>query len=128
MPLTDQAATNNIVLAQGQTIALPAGQYNSLKLLATGFDYGASNATFTVTYTDGTSTQWTQSFSDWASNANEPGETVVEQMTYRNTASGPQDIPMYLYGYTITLDPSKTVQSITLPSANVAILAMDLIN
>jgi hypothetical protein len=49
-------------------------------------------------------------------------------MAYRVTPSGGTQGPnWYLYEYSIALNPSKTVQSITLPAIrNVVVLAMTL--
>ncbi len=107
---------SNAVYAAGQTIALPAGHYNALQLLGTGIDGVQSGQILTITYTDGTTAQYTQSFSDWFSpsiNVNE-GEAVA--MAYRDRASGIQDARQFnAYGYTLALDSSKTVKSLTLP-------------
>jgi len=109
--------------AAGQTIALPAGRYNALQLLGTGIRGVQSGQVLTVTYTDGTTTQYTQSFSDWFSpsvNVNE-GEAVA--MAYRDRASGTQDARQFnVYGYTLALDSSKTVRSLTLPRNRAVVL------
>jgi hypothetical protein len=108
------------------TIALPAGSYASLNLLATGVNGNQPNQAFVVTYTDGTTQTFTQGVSDWGSPQNYPGESVALSMAYRvipggSTQSGPWD----LYGYSFALNSSKTVKSITLPAnRNVVVLAM----
>ncbi len=47
------------------TLALPAGNYSTLYMLATGVNGNQTNQTFVVTYTDGTTSTVTQSLSDW---------------------------------------------------------------
>jgi Chitobiase/beta-hexosaminidase C-terminal domain len=111
------------------TIALPAGSYASLNMLATGVDGNQANQVFVVTYTDGTTTSITQSLSDWYSPQSYAGESIASSMAYRITSSGAaDDRTFHLYGYSLALNASKTVQSITLPSnRDVVVLAIDLI-
>lgn len=109
--------TANVVSAQGQTINLPAGSYSAISFLGTGVDGSQGNQTFTVTYTDGTTQSFTQSFSDWFFPQGYAGETKAVQMAYRdNSGGGTTNGPLYLYGYSFALNSSKTVESITLPS------------
>jgi hypothetical protein len=111
------------------TIALPAGNDSTLSFLA-GSGYGPNlNQQFVVTYTDGTTTTLTQSLTDWGANASlYPGEANALSMATRITPSGTtQAGPWYLRGYTITLNPAKTVKSLTLPNnSHVVVFAVDL--
>ena len=118
----------NAVYGTGQTVALPQGRYRSLQLLATGIEGNQTDQPITVTYTDGTTSQLTASFSDWFTpsvNANE-GEAVA--MPYRNTSTGTPDNRQFnVYGYTLLLDSSKTIKSMTLPgNRDVIVLAATL--
>ena len=115
--------------ARVQTIALPAGNYSALNILATGVNGSQLNQTFVVTYSDGTATSTTQSLSDWTSPQNYAGESIVATMPYRVAASGTtQNKTTYLYGYSFTLNGAKTVKSLTLPNDwNVVVLAVDLV-
>jgi len=110
------------------TIALPAGNDESLNLLATGVRGNQPNQTFLITYTDGTTTSVTQSLSDWHTPQNYAGESTALTMAYRLTPSGATDSrPFYLYGYSFSLNPGKTVQSIALPNnRDVVVLSIDL--
>jgi hypothetical protein len=112
----------------GGTIALPAGSYSTLKLLATGVNGNQVSQTFTVTYTDGTTSKFTQSLSDWCTPQGYSGESNAILMTYRDNSNGTRDVrPMTLYGYTFNLSSGKTAKSITLPSnRNVVVLSMNL--
>lgn len=124
------------VYGTGSAITLPAGTYASLQLLATGINGNQTGQTITVTYSDGSTSQFTQSFSDWCSGLNgngcvstgsNSGESVALPMPYRDSAGGPDDRIFYLYAYSFSLNTSKTVQSITLPNnRNVVVLAMTL--
>jgi hypothetical protein len=111
-----------------QTVALPSGNYTSLKLLATGVNGNQPNQTFVITYTDGTTTSIMQSLSDWYTPQKYAGESIASTMSYRLTSTGGQDArTFYLYGYSLALNGAKTVKSITLPKTrNVIVLAMDL--
>jgi hypothetical protein len=100
-----------------ETIALPAGSYASLYLLGAG-SYGAqTNQSFVVTYTDGTTSTFTQTLSDWWASQGYPGETVVVSPSNIILSNGAVDAqPVNLYGYTFNLIASKTVASLKLPS------------
>jgi hypothetical protein len=118
---TENALTN-------ATIKLPAGKYSTLNLLGTGVLGNQTNQSFVVTYTDGTTSTFTQSLSDWFTPQGYNGESTVLTMAYRVSASGAQSPgPLYLYGYSFALNSAKTVASLTLPSnSKVVILAIDL--
>ena len=120
-------AAGGIDAASGGTIALPAGGYSSIDLLATGVNGNQVNQLFVVTYTDGTTTNITQSMSDWHTPQGYAGESPVLQMAYRITSNGTlDDRPFYLYGYSLATNSAKTVKSITLPkNRNVVVLAVD---
>jgi hypothetical protein len=120
----------DVVYGAGQTISLPAGRFNSLQILATGVQGNQTAQTFTVTYTDNTTATFTQSFSDWANPQSYPGESTVIAMPYRNLNSGgSQALTVTVDGYTINLDQTKTVKSITLPNnANLVLLSVILAN
>jgi hypothetical protein len=110
------------------TITLPAGNASSLKLLATGVNGKHPNQSFVVTYTDGTTSRFTQSLSDWwGPPQNYTGESQVLRMSYLLTPTGATlNHVVYLYGYTFAINSSKTLKSITLPSnRNVVVAAID---
>ena len=123
------AGANDVVSALGQTIGLPAGQDVVLNLLATAVGSGLPSLPFTVTYTDGTTATFNQSISSWTSPQNYPGESQAVAMAYADLADGTASVQSYLiYGYSFTLDSTRSVASITLPNQpNVNILAMDLL-
>ena len=120
----------DVVYCAGQTINLPAGNFNSLQLLATGVQGNQTAQAFTVTYTDNSTATITQSFSDWANLQSYPGESVVLKMPYRNyNTGGSQSLNVTVCGYTFTLDQTKTVKSIRLPgNANLVLLGLALAN
>jgi ABC-type transport system involved in multi-copper enzyme maturation permease subunit len=113
-------------------INLPPGQFATLQLLGAAVNGPALEQTIAVTYTDGSATTFTQSFSDWCScrtnPGEQPGETLAVSTPYRDVRSGTQDgDPFYLYGYGFTLNRAKTVRTLTLPeNRNVVILAATL--
>ena len=119
----------DVVTAAGQTIKLPEGNYSSLTMLGAGVNGGASNQTITVTYTDGSTQTFTQSYTDWFNSSGAAGEVKAIQMPYRLNSSGGQGGgPCYLSEYTYGLNPAKTIASVTLPNnGNVKIVAMDLL-
>jgi len=112
----------------GQTVTLPAGQFTSLKVLATGLNGNQLSQKFTVTYTDGTTAAFTQSMSDWFTPQNYSAESQAVTMNYRDNSTGTTDGEIFhLYGYSFTLTSAKTVRSITLPqNRNVVVFAVTL--
>jgi hypothetical protein len=113
----------------GQVISLPAGQFSALTLLATGIEGNQASQTLIVTYSDGTTSKFVQSFSDWFTPAKFPRESEGVAMAYRNVDNGTKDQRTFnLYEYRLALNPSKTVQSISLPSnPDVLVLAATLV-
>jgi hypothetical protein len=122
--------TNDVVSAAGQTIALPQMNAGTLYILGAAVYGNQTNQTFIVTYTDGTTQTFTQSMSDWYTGLQGfAGESVAVAMPYADLASGSEfsHSSFSLYGYGLTLNPIKTVQSITLPNnSHVKIAAMTL--
>lgn len=126
----------NAVYGTGSAITLPSGIYTTLQLLATGIEGNQSAQTITVTYSDNSTSTFTQSFSDWCSALNgngcvstgsNPGESVAVAMPYRISAGGADNRVFYLYHYSFALNTNKTVQSVTLPNnRDVVVLAMTL--
>ena len=98
----------------------------SISLLALGINGNQQGQSFAVTYSDGTSSVFTQSLSDWYTPQSYAGESIAAAMAYRINPSGDRDNrPFNLYGYSFALNAAKTVQSITLPAnRNVVVLAM----
>ncbi|MDB6082991.1 MAG: hypothetical protein JWN43_872, partial [Gammaproteobacteria bacterium] len=112
------------------TVQLPAGAFSTLKFLATDDLGNKINQTFTVTYTDGTKTVVQQSLSDWARPQSYSGESKAVTMAYRVNSNGTTDASatFYLYGYSMAIDHTKTVKSLTLPSnRKVVVLAATLL-
>jgi hypothetical protein len=122
----------NAVFGDGRAIDLPAGEFAKLQLLATSVEGPVLNQNVIVTYTDGSNSASTQSFSDWCSCSNDSGEQIGESlalmMPYRISSNATQDDrPFYLYGYSFALNRAKTVQSLTLPNdRDVIVLAATL--
>jgi hypothetical protein len=120
------------VHGDGKPISLPAGQFATLQLLAAGVYGPVLGQAITVTYTDGSTSMFTQNFSDWCgcvpNPGEQPGESLAVVMPYRDSRDGAQDKQeSYLYGYTFALNRAKTVQSLTLPdNHNVIVLAATL--
>ncbi|HTW49149.1 MAG TPA: S53 family peptidase [Acidobacteriaceae bacterium] len=116
------------VSGAGQTVALPPGQYATLQLLGTGYNGDQSAQTVTVTYTDGTTSTFTQSFSDWYVPQYNNNESFAVVMPYRDLADGTKDNRVFnLYAYIFPLDSRKAVKSFALPDdPNVVVLAATL--
>jgi len=109
------------------TVPLPNGQYNGLYFLAAGVNGTQANQVFQVNYSDGTSTTLAQGVNDWyIPSPLYANEYVALTAGYRLEANGTQDRrPFALYGFTMTLDSTRTAVSIRLPNnRNVVVLAI----
>jgi hypothetical protein len=118
----DSAASNT-------KITLPAGSYTSLNLLGAGVNGNHLNQVFKVTYTDGTTTSFTQCVSNWASAPQGyTGESLALTMpSYVLKTGAVQTATRNIYAYSFALNSAKTVQSLTLPvTTNVVVLSVDL--
>ncbi len=120
------SAPSNAV--SGGSVPLPAGQFTTLRVLATAVNGNQPTQSFTITYSDGTKTIVKQSLSDWANPQNYPGETVGLSFPYRDNSNGTTDGRVFqLYAYSFALAPGKTVSSVALPSnRNVVVVAATL--
>ena len=123
------APPNRPNAATSQTIQLPDGRFDGLKMLALAVDGDQESQVFTVTYTDGTSSSFTQSISDWYTPQNFPGESQAILLPYRLTGSGNRDEREFnVYGYTFPLNDKKSLRSFTLPqNPQVMVLALTLV-
>ncbi len=112
----------------GVTVPLPAGNFQSLNLAGAAVNGSQASQAFVVTYSDGSTSTFTQSVSDWCGAQNYPGETLALSMTYRiSPGSGTSALGCNVYAYSFALNPAKTVAGITLPSnRNVVMLAITL--
>jgi alpha-mannosidase len=112
-----------------KTALLPAGNFRSLHLLALGLNGSQRMQTFTVSYTDGTSSSFIQTLSDWSSPAETTGESPAAEMEYRTTGDGSKDAnPFYTHAYSFQLDAAKTVKAISLPAnRDVVVLGISLV-
>jgi hypothetical protein len=111
-----------------QLVMLPLGQFSSLTLLGAAVEATQLAHALTVHYSDGTSSRLSQNFSDWYTPEGYSGENEAVAMAYRNVADGSKDARTFnLYAYSFALDPTKVIQSVTLPyDPDVVVLAATL--
>jgi hypothetical protein len=121
---------NAIRGANAPIIGLKIGRYSSLELLATAVNGNQPSQTFIVTYTDGSTSRFVRSISDWYTPQNYAGESIAKAMPYRNYSFGEKDNRTFnLYQYSFALDPTKIVKSLTMPDNNdVTLLAITLVS
>jgi predicted alpha-1,2-mannosidase len=118
------AALDNIE-ATGQTIPLAAPAHASrIGLLGSSTNAGSAGAggTATITYTDGTTSQFTARFSDWTLGAGGfpplPGNITAVTTAYRNFTGNQRDnVDTHVFAMEAPVSVAKTVASITLPQA-----------
>ncbi|HEY5001838.1 MAG TPA: alpha-L-fucosidase [Ktedonobacteraceae bacterium] len=105
------ANANDNVVALGQSITLPQGQYQQASLL-TASSYGPTSGTITVHYTDGSTSIATLNSPDWYS-----GSSDVINMTSRYTPTGTDPHAVHIYASQVSIDASRVVASLTLPQS-----------
>lgn len=117
------AGTYDNIEASGQAIPLPTAKAGATQLSFLGSaTNGPSQGTITITYADGTKATAQLGFSDWTLNAGgQPASynnVIAAKTAYRNSTNGTADrTTTYLFASApISLDSSKQVASVTLPS------------
>jgi hypothetical protein len=121
----EPVATLDNIEAAGQTIPLAAPAHASqIGLLGSSTNAGSAGAggTATITYTDGSTSQFDASFSDWTLGAGGfpplPGNTKAVTMPYRNFSGNQRDgVETHVFAMEAPVSVAKTVASITLPQA-----------
>jgi hypothetical protein len=108
------AGTPDNVIATGQTIDLH-GSGSTLGFLASA-GFGPAGGTGTITYTDGSTRQFTVSAPDWTSIP--AGADVAVSTPYHNLP-GPATsaVTSDIYLQTVSIDPARTIATVTLPVA-----------
>jgi predicted alpha-1,2-mannosidase len=118
-------ATLDNIEAAGQTIPLAAPAHASrIGLLGSSTNAGSDGAggVATITYTDGSTDQFTAKFSDWTLGAGGfpplPGNDIAIAMPYRNFSGNQRDnVGSNVFAMEAPISVAKTVKSITLPQA-----------
>src|SRR5262249_2561544 len=92
-----------------ETIELPHGKYDGLRILGIAVNGRQELQEFTVVYTDGSLDVFTQNISDWVRKETYDREFVVASTPYRLIESGDRDNRQFhMYGYSFELNPKKT--------------------
>jgi len=132
---------NNFMRFDGQTIDVVSGDFSTLLMIGAAANGSQTDQAIFLTFSDGTSLRWTQSFTDWAngdgSENNSPpsaaeleatNEALVATTTWVNQVGNNRSgYNRFVYGYSFDIPAGKTLESITLPTnRNVGILGMAL--
>jgi hypothetical protein len=67
-----------------------------------------------ITYTDGTTQQFTLGFGDWASTTPYPGGQVAATAAYGDTSDSTTSWKATIFYDSVNLEPGKTVDSVSL--------------
>jgi hypothetical protein len=108
------AGSSDNVEADGRAFTI-TGAGTTLAFLGVAAN-GQASGTGTITYTDGTTQQFTVGFGDWAGTTPYPGGDVAVTSAYGNTSSGTSPWKASVFYDPVTLQADKTVQSVTLPA------------
>src|ERR1700728_4214860 len=104
------------VVADGQTVAL-AGTGSVLGVIGASA-YGSSTGTFTVGYSDGTSSTATVTLADWVDTSAAPGTDLLATTAGWNPGGS---TPVSLFYAAIPLTAGKQVTSVTLPTVSASV-------
>ena len=85
----------DVVDGHAAVIGLPASHFSAVRLLATAVNGNLTGQTFIVTYTDGTTSTFTQGMSDWYTPQNYAGESIVKSMGVPQHQFGQQGVPHF---------------------------------
>jgi hypothetical protein len=114
---------NNNYLANGQTISIKNGSGVTTLAFLGAADHSSSQGAHgqvIINYSDGTSQPAILCFSDWTLGAGKFGPScgngIAITTTYRNQPGGHQNVKTYVFYAEVTLQPGKTITSITLPA------------
>ncbi|WP_370369549.1 GH92 family glycosyl hydrolase [Catenulispora sp. GP43] len=112
---------NTVAAGQKLTVSAPAGT-QQFGLLGSA-DGGPSQGVMTLTYSDGTSTQFWLGLSDWTlgAGASKPsfGNGDAATLPYRtcdSCSNGQQSVATHVFSTVFPVDPTKTLTSVTLPN------------
>ena len=95
----------------------PRGDYGWLNLAGAAANGNQQNQQITLTFTDGSTATWTQSFSDWCGPQNYAGETIIQQQPNRvNQVGNVHSQTNYVYGYAYQIPAGKMLASMKLPN------------
>jgi beta-galactosidase GanA len=114
-----QPAQPDNVLANGQAF-LVSGQSNQLAFLLASNNAPLSGIG-TVYYTDGSSAPFELAggnFWNQPGQSGNPVQTQVAAVNYANYPTGSSGHTVYVFGVTVPIDASKTVQAVVLPKVN----------
>ncbi|HJP77857.1 MAG TPA: glycoside hydrolase family 3 C-terminal domain-containing protein [Pseudonocardiaceae bacterium] len=114
-PGTQIGQADNVV-ASGQTIDC-SGSGSTMGFLGAS-TWGPVTGSGTIAYTDGSTQPFTVGFGDWANGTPPTGGDVAIRAAYGNQPGNKTGWQTTIDYFPVTLDPSKTVQSITLPPGN----------
>jgi beta-glucosidase-like glycosyl hydrolase len=112
------AGANDNVEADGRAFTI-TGTGATLGFLGTAAN-GQSSGDGTITYTDGSTQQFTIGFGDWASTTPFPGGDIAVTAAYGNFSNGPTPWTATVFYDSVALQAGRTVASVTLPGGTTA--------
>lgn len=124
---TQAGAKNVLQGGSNVSVTLPNNAYQTLHILGAAVNGNQTNQPFIVTYTNNATLTQNISLSDWFASSPQPYEHFAIAQDTRWGTSATQYGNMHLFDYTITLNSSQAVKSITLPNnSNVMVMAITL--
>ena len=106
-------------------IPLPDGRFSKMGILAIATHGRQKEASFAITYSDGSVERVSQNISDWSEPL--PQETKIA-MPYHNVSNGIKDNrTSNAYAYFLPLNPAKAVKSVSLENPQIVVFAVTLL-
>jgi beta-glucosidase len=115
-PATAGTGKPDNVVAGGQAVHV-SGSGSTLGIIGIS-DFGASSGTGTIVYTDGTTQNYSLSFSDWWGSDAAEGSDIAATLPYINNAGGQQTQQVHTYAVKVPLKAGKTVEAVSLPNVS----------
>lgn len=106
---TSRSGADDNVVALGQTINLPQGNYQQALLLVTA-TWGSVSGMVTIHYADGSTSSASLNVPDWLNTSG------VVNTSYRYTPTGIDQEAAHIYAVQVGIDGTKIAISLTLPS------------
>jgi beta-glucosidase len=113
-PSTAGSGNPDNTVAGGQTV-LVSGTGSTLAFIGTS-DYGETSGEGTINYTDGTHDTYVLDFPDWWTHGTPTGDIVTTTSAFWSTSQVLNNNAVAVYYAAVPVDPTKTVQSVTLPN------------
>lgn len=108
----------NAIACDGRTIPVPAASANTV-YIAGASTSDTQTGTFTLNYSDGTTSTVSVNFTDWGAPAPRNNETLLLRFDRRYASTGAVITPTSIYAYALPADSKRRLVSVKLPDNSI---------